>query len=81
MYVGQMREINQTPGAIRITIQGERLDGRMDRTVYLPKSQIQIRRRKTADGGFNIYIPDWLISKNKINWYRIQEIEPILPRR
>lgn len=81
MYVGQIMEINQTPGAIKITIQGEKLDGRMDRTVYLPKSQIQIRRRKSADGGFNIYIPDWLITKNRINWNRIQEIEPISPRR
>ena len=81
MYVGQMREINQTPGAIVITEQGKALDGRFDRRVYLPKSQIKIRRRKTADGGFNIYIPKWLIEKNKINWYRITEIEPIFPRR
>ena len=81
MFVGRLKEINQTPRAIKITIQGEKLDGRMDRTVYLPNSQIQIRRRKSADGGFNIYIPKWLIEKNKINWYRITEIEPIFPRR
>lgn len=79
MHVGIMNEINQTPGAIKITVQGKELDGRSDRTVYLPKSQVEIRRTKT--GQFRIWIPDWLINKNKINWYRIAEIEPELPGR
>lgn len=74
-----MNNITQTPGAIKITVQGRELDGRNDRTVYLPKSQVQIK--KTKDGRFRIWIPDWLINKNFINWYRITEIEPELPRR
>ena len=79
MHVGIMSEINQTPGAIKITVQGKELDGRSDRTVYLPKSQVEIKRTKT--GQFRIWIPDWLINKNHINWYRIAEIEPELPGR
>lgn len=79
MHVGLLKELNQTPGAVWITCQGDRLDGTNDRRVYLPKSQIEIRRAK--DGGFQITIPDWLISANHINWNRISEIEPIHPQR
>lgn len=79
MHVGIMNEITQTPGAIKITVQGKELDGRSDRTVYLPKSQIEIKRTKM--GQFRIWIPDWLISKNRIDWYRITEIEPEFPGR
>ena len=75
MYVGRMKEINQTPGAIRITLQGKSLDGRDDRIEYLPKSKINIRRDKM--GGFYIYVPEWLVEKKGINWDRITEIEPI----
>lgn len=81
MYVGIMREINQTPGAIKITVEGRELDGRSDRTVYLPKSQIEIRRKRDASGQFEIFIPKWLIHKNHIDWYRIREIEPVFPGR
>ena len=81
MYVGIMREINQTPGAVKITVEGRELDGRNDRTVYLPKSKIEIRKRKTAVGEFEIFIPKWLIEKNRIDWYRIREIEPVFPGR
>lgn len=79
MYVGIMNEINQTPGAIKITVQGRELDGRTDKTVYLPKSQVEIKKTKT--GQFRIWIPNWLIEKNQINWYRIAEIEPESPGR
>lgn len=79
MYVGIMNTITQTPGAIKITVQGRELDGRSDRTVYLPKSQVEIKKTKT--GAFRIGIPKWLIEKNHINWYRIAEIEPEIPGR
>ena len=81
MYVGIMREITQTPGAVKITVEGRELDGRNDRTVYLPKSKIEIRKRKNAVGEFEIFIPKWLIEKNRIDWYRIREIEPVFPGR
>lgn len=81
MYVGIMREIIQTPGAVKITVEGRELDGRNDRTVYLPKSKIEIRKRKNAVGEFEIFIPKWLIEKNRIDWYRIREIEPVFPGR
>lgn len=75
ILVGRMRKINQTQGAIIITVQGESLDGRDDRIEYLPKSKINIRKSKY--GEFLIYVPDWLINRKAINWNRIEEIEPL----
>ena len=74
MFVGIINPLNETPGAIRITAQGLELTGRSDRLVYLPKSQIKIRRDKL--NRFIIYVPDWLIYKNRLNWNRITEIKP-----
>ena len=76
IYVGKMKEINQTKGAIKITVQGPSLTGFDDRTEYLPKSIINIKRNRVT-GEFLIYIPHWLLEKKEINWYRISEIEPI----
>lgn len=76
IYVGKMKEINQTQGAIKITVQGPSLTGYDDRTEYLPKSIINIKRNRTT-GEFLIFIPDWLLKRKEINWYRITEIEPI----
>ena len=95
IYRGQLRELNTTTAAVIITEQGLDLLGRSDRRVYLPKSQIQIKgddRRVYLPKsqiqikgdvlhGYEIYIPEWLIIKNRINWNRIQEIEPIDPPR
>lgn len=79
IYRGQLRELNTTTAAVIITEQGLDLLGRSDRRVYLPKSQIQIK--DDVLHGYEIYIPEWLIIKNRINWNRIQEIEPIDPPR
>lgn len=79
IYVGKMREINQTQGAIRITVQGPSLTGYDDRTEFLPKSVINIKRNRTT-GEFYIYIPDWLLRRKQINWHRISEITPISPK-
>lgn len=79
IYVGKMKEINQTQGAIRITVQGQSLTGYDDRVEFLPKSKINIKRDKVT-GEFYIYIPDWLLYKKQINWHRISEIVPILPK-
>ena len=79
MYVGQLKKFSDTPNAVIITVEGLDLLGRGDRKVYLPKSQIQIKRDELR--GSIIYIPDWLIIKNKIPWCRITEIEPISPDR
>ena len=83
IYRGQLRELNTTTAAVIITEQGleQGLDllGRSDRRVYLPKSQIQIKGDVLH--GYEIFIPEWLIIKNRINWNRIQEIEPIDPPR
>ena len=79
IYRGQLRELNTTTAAVIITEQGLDLLGRSDRRVYLPKSQIQIKGDVLH--GYEIYIPEWLIIKNRINWNRIQEIEPIDPPR
>mgnify|MGYP007130657671 CR=1 FL=1 len=68
-----------TTAAVIITEQGLDLLGRSDRRVYLPKSQIQIKGDVLH--GYEIFIPEWLIIKNRINWNRIQEIEPIDPPR
>lgn len=75
ILVGKMSCINQTSGAIKITVQGKSLDGRDDRTEYLPKSVINIKRAKF--GGFFIFVPSWILKKKNINWHRIEEIEPI----
>lgn len=74
MYIGTINPINETPGAIKITAQGLELTGRSDRAVYLPKSQIKIRKEK--NGEFTIFVPDWLVYKNRLNWNRITEIKP-----
>ena len=79
VYVGYLKKVEQTEGAVIITQQGLELNGRSDRKIYLPKSQIQIKRDNLH--GWKIYIPDWLIIKNHINWNRIEEIEPIDPPR
>lgn len=79
IYRGYLSEINQTPGAVVVTQQGLDLSGRHDKKIYLPKSQIQIRRDQLH--GYEIFIPEWLIIKNHINWYRLTEIEPIDPPR
>lgn len=79
VYVGYLKKVEQTEGAVIITQQGLDLMGRADKKIYLPKSQIQIKRDNLH--GWKIYIPDWLIIKNHINWNRIEEIEPIDPPR
>ena len=79
IYRGQLRELNTTTAAVIITEQGLDLLGRSDRRVYLPKRQIQIKGDVLH--GYEIFIPEWLIIKNRINWNRIQEIEPIDPPR
>lgn len=79
MYVGQLKTINFSANALIITIEGSELDGRSDRRVFLPKSQIQIKTDPI--NGMTIYIPDWLIIKNRVDWCRITEIEPIEPSR
>lgn len=75
IYVGKMKEINQTQGAVKITVQGQSLTGRDDRIEYLPKSVINIK--KTKYGEFLIFVPDWILKKKNINWNRINEIDPI----
>ena len=77
MYVGKLKELKETPGAIVITIQSLDLLGRYDKHVYLPKTQIQLKNDPI--NGLIIYIPDWLIVKNHIPWCRINEIEAITP--
>lgn len=74
MHIGELTKLEETARAIKITEQGDKLDGRNDRPIYLPKSQIQVR--KEPDGRMMIYVPDWLIEKNRINWNRITEIKP-----
>ena len=78
-YRGYIKKIKETPGAIVITQQGLDLLGRSDRRIYLPKSQIKIRKDDLH--GYEIFIPEWLIIKNRINWNRLEEIEPIDPPR
>lgn len=77
MYIGTLTKYAETPHAVVITVEGLGLDTRGDRKVYLPKSQIQIR--KDQYGQLTIYIPDWLIIKNKIPWGAVTEIEVISP--
>lgn len=79
IYVGHLKKLEQTEGAVIITQQGLELNGRSDRKIYLPKSQIQIKRDNLH--GWKIYIPDWIIIKSHINWNRIEEIDPIDPPR
>lgn len=79
IYVGKMTEINQTQGAIRITVQGPSLTGFDDRIEFLPKSKINIKRDRIT-GEYYIYIPDWLLYRKNINWHRITEIMPISPK-
>ena len=74
MHIGELTKLEETARAIKITAQGDKLDGRNDRPIYLPKTQIQVR--KEPDGRMMIYVPDWLIEKNRINWNRITEIKP-----
>ena len=92
IYKGLLKERKETDRAVIITIQGLDLLGRSDRRVFLPKSQIQIKGdvlhgdtifqiKGDVLHGDTIFIPDWLIIKNRINWNRIQEIEPIDPPR
>lgn len=79
MYVGHLKTMNFSANALIITIEGTDLRGRGDRKVFLPKSQIEIKTDPI--NGYTIYIPDWLIIKNRVNWCRITEIEPIEPSR
>lgn len=79
VYVGYLRRLDMTDGAVIVTQQGLDLNGRSDKRIYLPKSQIQIKRDDLH--GWKIYIPEWLIIKNHINWNRLDEIEPIDPPR
>lgn len=76
IYVGKLRTISETSSAFRITVQGPSLNGRDDRTEYLPKSVVHIK--KDRFGEILIFVPDWILNKKNINWNRINEIEPIL---
>lgn len=78
MYVGIIKEIKQYGQAIVCTEQSLDLLGRGDRRVYLPISQIQIK--KDSLGRPLIYIPDWLVTKDHIVWGRLKEIEPLTPK-
>ena len=75
VYIGTLTKYVDTPYAVVITVEG--LEPRGDRKVYLPKSQIQIKCDKY--GKLTIYIPNWLIIKNRIPWGAVTEIEVISP--
>ena len=69
MYVGELLRLVETPMAIQITT---KLPDR--RYYYLPRSQVQIVRR---GGHMIIYVPDWIIDKNRIDWENLQDVKPI----
>lgn len=77
MYIGKLKKHEETPRALVITVEARDLSGRYDKQVYIPKSQIQIKRDPIV--GETIYIPDWLIERNRIPWGAISEIEAISP--
>lgn len=78
IYVGYLKEKNLYGRSLVLIEQSLDLLGRGDRRVYLPTSQIQIK--KDVLGRELIYIPDWLVIKDHIVWGRIKEIEPIDPK-
>lgn len=67
MYIGEITRVVETQMAVRVTTSARKY-------IYLPQSQIQIVNRQ---GHKIIYVPDWIIEKNKINWNDINEIIPI----
>ena len=67
MYVGEITRIVETPVAIRVTTSSRKY-------IYLPRSQVEIVNKQ---GHHIIYVPDWIINKNRINWNDINEIIPI----
>lgn len=75
IYVGKFRTISETQNAFRITVQGPSLNGRDDRTEYIPKSVVKLKRDRF--GEVLIFVPGWILIKKDINWNRISEIEPI----
>lgn len=79
MYVGLLKKYVDTENAIVITAEGLDLLGRADRKIFLPKSQVKLNVDPLH--GTTIEIPDWLIIKNHVPWFRITEIEPISPDR
>lgn len=74
-YVGKLKRKNCTWAALVITCQGKPLDGSEDRTVYLPLSQLKFTESYNHET--LVHVPEWLIRKNNINWYRVSEIDPV----